>query len=78
MVLLLTAGIMGIALFLLARLAKRAGIRIAGRALALAECFAIAIALGIPFVAPFLTEGYYMKLAAMTIGAAVLVTAYNA
>ena len=78
MVLLLTAGIMGIALFLLARLAKRAGIRIAGRALALAECFAIAIALGIPFVAPFLTEGYYVKLAAMTIGAAVLVTAYNA
>ena len=78
MVLLLTAGIMVIALFLLARLAKRAGIRIAGRALALAECFAIAIALGIPFVAPFLTEGYYVKLAAMTIGAAVLVTAYNA
>ena len=78
MVLLLTAGIMGIALFLLARLAKRAGIRIAGRALALAECFAIAIALGIPFVAPFLTEGYYLKLGALAVAAALLVTGYNA
>ena len=78
MILLLTAGIMGIALFLLAKLAKRVGVRMKGRALALSGILAAAIALGIPFVAPFLTPDYYVKLAALAIAAAVLVTAYNA
>ena len=78
MVLLLTAGIMGIALFILARVARYAGIRIKGKALALAELFAIAIALLLPMLAPFLTADYYAKLIGLTIAAAALVTLYNA
>ena len=78
MVLLLTAGIMGIALWGLARLARATGIRIKGKAFALAGVFAAAIALGIPAVAPFLTPDYYVKLAALAIAAALLVTIYNA
>ena len=78
MILLLTAGIMGITLFVLAKIAKRLGLRIKGKALALAGVLACAIACALPFVAPFLTEGYYLKLGALAVAAALLVTGYNA
>ncbi len=78
MILLLTAGIMGITLFVLAKVAKRLGLHIKGRALALAGVLACAIACALPFVAPFLTEGYYIKLGALAVAAALLVTGYNA
>ena len=78
MILLLTAGIMGITLFVLAKIAKRLGLHIKGRALALAGVLACAIACALPFVAPFLTEGYYIKLGALAVAAALLVTGYNA
>ena len=78
MILLLTAGIMGITLFVLAKVAKRLGLRIKGKALALAGVLACAIACALPFVAPFLTEGYYIKLGALAVAAALLVTGYNA
>ena len=78
MILLLTAGIMGITLFVLAKIAKRLGLRIKGKALALAGILACAIACALPFVAPFLTEGYYLKLGALAVAAALLVTGYNA
>ena len=78
MILLLTAGILGITLFVLAKIAKRLGLRIKGKALALAGVLACAIACALPFVAPFLTEGYYLKLGALAVAAALLVTGYNA
>ena len=78
MILLLTAGIMGITLFVLAKAAKHFGLRIKGKALALAGVLACAIACALPFVAPFLTEGYYIKLGALAVAAALLVTGYNA
>ena len=78
MILLLTAGIMGITLFVLAKAAKHFGLRIKGKALALAGVLACAIACALPFVAPFLTEGYYLKLGALAVAAALLVTGYNA
>ena len=78
MILLLTAGIMGITLFVLAKIAKRLGLRIKGKALALAGVLACAIACALPFVALFLTEGYYLKLGALAVAAALLVTGYNA
>ena len=78
MILLLTAGIMGITLFVLAKAAKHFGLPIKGKALALAGVLACAIACALPFVAPFLTEGYYLKLGALAVAAALLVTGYNA
>ena len=78
MFLLLTAGILSVALFALAKLAKAFGIQIKGKALALAGVFALAIALVLPLIAPFLTEDYYLKLGALTVAAALLVTGYNA
>jgi len=78
MILLLTAGIMGITLFVLAKVAKRLGLHIKGRALALAGVLACAIACALPFVAPFLTQGYYIKLGVLAVAAALLVTGYNA
>ena len=78
MILLLTAGIMGITLFVLAKAAKHFGLPIKGKALALAGVLACAIACVLPFIAPFLTEGYYIKLGVLAVAAALLVTGYNA
>lgn len=77
MYLIMTAGIMGLCLFLVSRLSRACGLHLKGRALALAGVFATSIAL-LPVFAPFLTRGYYWKLGGLVFLAAALVTAYNA
>ncbi len=78
MYLIMTAGIMGLCLFLVSRLSRACGLHLKGRALALAGVFATSIALLLPVFAPFLTRGYYWKLGGLVFLAAALVTAYNA
>ena len=78
MYLIMTAGIMGLCLFLVSRLSRACGLHLKGRALALAGVFATSIALLLPVFAPFLTSGYYWKLGGLVFLAAALVTAYNA
>ena len=78
MYLIMTAGIMGLCLFLVSRLSRACGLHLKGRALALAGVFATSIALLLPGFAPFLTRGYYWKLGGLVFLAAALVTAYNA
>lgn len=78
MYLIMTAGIMGLCLFLVSRLSRACGLHLKGRAIALAGVFATSIALLLPVFAPFLTRGYYWKLGGLVFLAAALVTAYNA
>lgn len=78
MYLLMTAGIMGLSLFLISRLSRVCGLQLKGKALALAGILSTAIAGFLPVVAPFLTGDYYWKLSGLILVAAALVTAYNA
>ena len=76
--LLITMGIIAITLAFLYILARRLHLGITGPALVLAGLLALGIALSLPYLAPFLTEDYYLKLAALVVGGAGLVTLYNA